>query len=102
MRKGDAVARMGGDEFIIRVEVTTRKELHAVLQRIEEAIALYNRQSGKAYPLSLSFGADLFFGTPDRDVDSIIRQVDRLMYDNKRRKKQEENRKAACRGRVQG
>jgi diguanylate cyclase (GGDEF)-like protein len=89
LRKGDAIARMGGDEFIIQANVTTRKELHAVLQRIEDAISLYNRQSGKPYQLSLSFGADLFYGGPDCDVDFIIRQVDRLMYDDKRRKKQE-------------
>jgi diguanylate cyclase (GGDEF)-like protein len=89
LRKGDAIARMGGDEFIVQVSVSTRKDLQAVLQRIEDAIEQHNRQSGKAYQLSLSFGADMFYGSPDCDVDSIIRQVDRLMYDNKRSKKQE-------------
>jgi diguanylate cyclase (GGDEF)-like protein len=102
LRKGDAIARMGGDEFIIQVSVATRKELQAVLQRIEDAIAQHNLQSGKAYPLSLSFGADLFSGSPDHDVDSIIRQVDRLMYDNKRHKKQEASRNAACQDSVKG
>jgi diguanylate cyclase (GGDEF)-like protein len=89
LRKGDAIARMGGDEFIIQVSVATRKELQAVLQRIEDAIAQHNLQSGKSYQMSLSFGADLFYGSPDCDLDSIIRQVDRLMYDNKRCKKQQ-------------
>lgn len=102
LRKGDAVARMGGDEFIIHAGVSTKKELQAVLARIEDAIALYNRQSGKAYQLSLSFGADLFFGSPDCDVDSIIRQVDRLMYDNKRRKKQQEGMVAVCQESAKG
>jgi diguanylate cyclase (GGDEF)-like protein len=102
LRKGDAVALMGGDEFIIQVGVSTGKDLQAVLQRIEDAIAQHNRQSGKAYQLSLSFGADLFYGSSDYDVDSIIRQVDRLMYDSKRRKKQEESLKAACKERLQG
>lgn len=102
LRKGDAVARMGGDEFIVQVSVTTRKELQAVLQRIEDAIALHNLQSGKAYELSLSFGADLFHGGPDCDVDSVIRQVDRIMYDNKRRKKQEAGIKAAFQESAQG
>ncbi len=102
LRKGDAIARMGGDEFIVQVSVTTRKELQAVLQRIEDAIAQYNLQSGKAYQLSLSFGADLFYGSTDCDVDSIIRQVDRLMYDKKRSKKQEAGIKAARQESVQG
>jgi hypothetical protein len=44
----------------------------------------------------------MFYGSPDCDVDSIIRQVDRLMYDNKRSKKQEAGIKAACENSVQG
>jgi diguanylate cyclase (GGDEF)-like protein len=102
LRKGDAIARMGGDEFIIQVGVSTRKDLQAVLQRIEDALAQHNQRSGKAYELSLSFGADLFFGNTDCDVDSIIRQVDRLMYDNKRSKKQHEGMETACQDIVQG
>ena len=89
LRKGDAIARLGGDEFAIHVSVSTREELQAILFRIEAAIAQYNHDSGKAYPLSLSFGADLFFENTDCDVDAIIRRVDELMYRSKRLKKAE-------------
>jgi len=89
LRKGDAIARLGGDEFAIHVNVSSHKDLRAVLQRIDDAILSYNQASGKVYQLSLSFGADLFFGNVACNFDSIIRQVDRLMYDNKRSKKQE-------------
>ena len=86
LRKGDAIARLGGDEFAIHLNVSTRDELQAVLTRIEDSIHQYNRQSGKAYALSLSFGADLFYETADNSIDAIIRQVDLLMYRNKRNK----------------
>ncbi len=86
LRKGDAIARLGGDEFAIHLHVSTHDELQSVLCRMEEAIAQYNRQSGKDYALSLSFGADLFYETADNNMDAIIRQVDLLMYRNKRSK----------------
>ena len=86
MRKGDAIARLGGDEFAIHLNVATMEELQAVLSRIEEAIQQYNQHANKAYHLSLSFGADLFYENSDCSIDTIIRQVDMLMYRNKRSK----------------
>ncbi len=87
LRKGDAIARMGGDEFAIHVNVATMEELTLVLSRIEEALQLYNQQSGKEYNLTLSFGADLFYEKADCSMDAIIRRVDLLMYHNKRSKR---------------
>ncbi len=87
LRKGDAIARLGGDEFAIHLSVSTREGLQAVMDRIDAALDQYNRQSGKAYRLSLSLGAELFFENADNDVESIIRRVDHLMYSNKRSKK---------------
>lgn len=94
LRKGDAIARLGGDEFAIHVNVSSREELQTVLDRIEAAILQHNQTSGKSYPLSLSFGADLFFENDAFDVDTIIHRVDDLMYHNKRRKKMETGKEA--------
>lgn len=87
LRKGDAIARFGGDEFAILLEINTREALDAVLKRIEDSVQRYNATSGKAYELSLSFGADLFTQVRDDNVDTIVGKVDQLMYANKRCKK---------------
>lgn len=87
LRKGDAVARLGGDEFAILLNIATREELHMVAGRIESAVRQYNDTSGKEYRLSLSLGVDLFWEDGDANVDSVIRRVDRLMYDNKQAKR---------------
>lgn len=89
LRKGDAVARFGGDEFAILLELNTREALDAVLKRIDDSIQRYNATSGKAYELSLSLGADLFAQAQDDSVETIVSKVDHLMYANKFRKKQE-------------
>lgn len=88
LRKGDAIARLGGDEFAVLLNIGDRESLDAVVARIGTAIAQYNEYSGKPYQLSLSVGADVFPVEAGETVDAIVSQVDRLMYLNKRLKKQ--------------
>ncbi len=90
LRKGDAIARLGGDEFAVLLNIGDGESLNAVVARIGAAIAQYNEFSGKPYQLSLSVGADVFPAKPGITVDAIVSQVDKLMYLNKRQKKQHE------------
>ena len=82
--KGDSIARLGGDEFIIYSKTADIRELRALTSAIEAAFAAYNRDSGRPYKLSLSYGADIFRQSADMDVEHVLRQVDRLMYEDKR------------------
>lgn len=88
LRKGDSIARLGGDEFGIVLNLQTQAELDAVVERIGKAIERYNHSSNKPYHLSLSLGAELFFGLEHENVESIINRVDHLMYLKKQQKKQ--------------
>jgi diguanylate cyclase (GGDEF)-like protein len=87
LRKGDAFARMGGDEFAILVNVDSEENLIAIADRIEAALAHFNRTSGKGYAIRCSTGAELFSQSAALDVGDILRRVDRLMYHNKRVRK---------------
>jgi len=87
LRKGDAVARMGGDEFAMLVNVDSGEALEAIADRIESALEQYNRSSGKEYALSCSIGADMFHQKADVRVEDLLRRVDRLMYLSKHVKK---------------
>ncbi len=89
LRKGDAIARVGGDEFAILINVDSQESLEAVTARIDSELALYNRTSGKPYALTCSIGAEMFRQTSDCRVDDLIRRVDWLMYCKKHEKKGE-------------
>lgn len=86
LREGDMVARLGGDEFVILTNTRMPAELQAFVQRIRAALRAFNGRAGKPYTLSCSIGADLFMRSAGGDVQSILRQVDRLMYEDKRSK----------------
>lgn len=89
MRKTDVVARLGGDEFGILARVDGQDALDAVARKIEQAIEMHNRTSGKPYSISCSFGAKLFWTTPDCSAESILDQADSLMYMHKKSKQPE-------------
>ena len=89
MRKTDVVARLGGDEFGILARVDGQEGLDAVAKKIEQAIVMHNRTSGKPYQITCSLGAKLFWTTPDCSAESILEQADSLMYVHKRSKKAE-------------
>ena len=90
LRKGDAFARMGGDEFAIMVNVDSEEKLIAIADRIESALTHFNRTSDKGYTLRCSTGAEMFSQSADLDIGDILRRVDRLMYHNKRIRKGKE------------
>jgi diguanylate cyclase (GGDEF)-like protein len=89
LRKGDAIARMGGDEFAILVNVEDEEALKAVKDRILAALELFNRTTDKGYAIRCSAGADMFRKSEDVGVEDLLRRVDHLMYVEKHRKKEE-------------
>ena len=86
LRKSDALARFGGDEFAVWVRVDTPEALHTVVRKIEAALEAYNRTSPKPYPLTCSMGAELFRQNHNMSVEAMLQRVDDLMYEQKRLK----------------
>lgn len=82
VRAGDAVARFGGDEFFMLLDVSTQEELEQVVQRMREEEDRFNSEE-HPYLLGLSKGYDFY--DPDRfdSIGAFEEHLDNLMYTNK-------------------
>jgi diguanylate cyclase (GGDEF)-like protein/PAS domain S-box-containing protein len=78
-RAGDAVARMGGDEFVILVEDGEARAVRALLSRIAVAMAEpIVLEDGSRVTVSLTAGAASADGSAD--VDALLGRADAAMY----------------------
>lgn len=80
-RKGDIVARIGGDEFAILVADATLSVLEDICSRIVSKAASYKDQSGNIVYLSLGFA--LRGNAGEKSMREAFKQADAWMYRNK-------------------
>jgi diguanylate cyclase (GGDEF)-like protein len=79
VRAGDAVARFGGDEFVVICEnVAGRDEAAQIAARVRESLAAGYQLSSGAADVPASIGVALDSG--ERTVDELLRQADRAAY----------------------
>ncbi len=86
VRTGDAVARVGGDEFAIllrRIDIAGAERIATKIRdkaRVELARAI-----GAATPIGLSVGIAMIDGASGLGADAILGRADAAMYEAKRR-----------------
>ncbi|PSN20086.1 GGDEF domain-containing protein [filamentous cyanobacterium CCP5] len=80
VRSHDAIARMGGDEFVILLPQTDFDQAHRALSRTHGQLNALSQS--RDWPVGFSMGAVTFTTLPD-STDALIAQADRLMYDVK-------------------
>ncbi|MGE4275624.1 MAG: diguanylate cyclase [Lawsonibacter sp.] len=85
LRRDDFIARFGGDEFLIVVDVQSMKILEDTVRRIKEKTGLFNDQQSKPYTLSFSLGYDIYDVKTNMKPDDFLNHLDGLMYADKRR-----------------
>lgn len=81
------VARYGGDEFIV---IGTARDVHEpeeYWKRVERRVAEYNKQN-EGELLSLSYGYEVFNVGSKTTLEECIFEVDKRMYEEKRKKKE--------------
>ena len=76
-RGSDAVARIGGDEFVVLLPETGEEAAFSAAQKFHQEILQVMRE--RQWPVTLSVGV-LTFQEPPRTVDEMIGAADHLMY----------------------
>jgi diguanylate cyclase (GGDEF)-like protein len=77
VRQGDAVFRMGGDEFALLLERCSRERALEVVDRVVE------RLDAECLPVGASFGVAVADCSGPVDSDELLRRADDAMYDAK-------------------
>jgi two-component system, cell cycle response regulator len=86
-RSSDIVARLGGDEFAILLYCDEGHCGQIIWQRLREDIERRNQVDGGAYRLEVSAGVVAYDPRHPCSLDELLAQADRLMYEEKKRKK---------------
>ena len=87
-RDTDIIARVGGDEFIIFPVETSETSYDSIVSRLQRNLDIANTSSSLDYELSLSIGIALINTESPCNIDELIVQADKLMYESKAIKKQ--------------
>lgn len=82
-RRNDFIARYGGDEFIIIMELEDSGDLMRAIERLKENIRQFNLRTVVPYKIGLSMGYDLFDCRSGKSVTDFLKHIDGLMYRDK-------------------
>lgn len=83
IRKGDFLARYGGDEFIILTDISLEDSLRMLLLRIHEQTRVFNETRQREYTIRFSAGYAVYRPETGWDEKTFIGYVDSLMYQDK-------------------
>ena len=86
-RDMDIIGRIGGDEFISLAVTGSDCDVDSMKERIEKVTKRYNQFAGKPYPIEMSTGIYKFKIAGKVDIYEAMNNADRLLYDEKIRKK---------------
>ena len=85
-RTSDIVARLGGDEFIALAGIGEEESTETLTTRLQDNFRLHNSQPNRQYDLSISIGI-VHFDEENASIEEVTARADRIMYEDKRRKK---------------
>ena len=83
LRSVDFIDRYSGDAFYIVLDVSQRKELMTVVDRINLRLEKYNVERALPYPLVVSMGYDLYDVSSKMTLEEFQKHIDHLMYQDK-------------------
>ncbi|MBN2441216.1 MAG: GGDEF domain-containing protein [Spirochaetales bacterium] len=87
-KSADVIGRFGGDEFVVIIDhVQSEHDLISITARIHKNIEKFNKNSGKPYNLSISFGHSIFEKDTYSSFPDMIKQADNALYSIKKKKK---------------
>ena len=86
-RDTDIIGRIGGDEFVALAVTGSEVDVESMKERIKSITAYYNQSANKPYPIEMSTGIYKFRITGKINLFDAMNEADRLLYDEKIRKK---------------
>ncbi len=87
LRDSDIAARIGSDEFAALVFVNQHDDMENLAIRIQRKLNVIKQQRDSMPPLTTSVGAKCYQADTNTNVDTMIDEVDRIMYNIKSQKK---------------
>lgn len=78
--------RVGGDEFVVVAIHVSREEAEKIREKWEEGLAELNRQDDG---IRCTVACGFAYGEPGFDPDEVFARADRLMYEDKKNRKQQ-------------
>lgn len=83
VRANDFIARYGGDEFVILLDISSRSDLEAMIERIAKNAAEFSESGFQPYQIRFSMGYALYDFDSRISAEEFLKQVDFMMYENK-------------------
>jgi diguanylate cyclase (GGDEF)-like protein len=79
----DFIARFGGDEFCIVLDITNDTDLEALVGKINNCLERYNKSGIHLYELEFSMGYAVYDCRLYKSAAEFLKHIDILMYENK-------------------
>jgi len=86
-RTSDIIARLGGDEYAVLAVDITEGNSKIFTSRLQAMIDKRNNQENRKYKLSISMGCAYYDPENPCSIDELIARADKLMYEQKQKKK---------------
>jgi len=84
-RSSDVIGRLGGDEFVVLLTNTDPNQIDQVIQRLEDEVNQLNQEHD--FKIEFSLGMTLFDPDIHKDIDDLLNESDKQMYQQKRSKR---------------
>ena len=86
-RDSDVISRLGGDEFVALALESKNYDKEVIVKRLQQNIEMGNKYGRDDFNLSISIGVAEYSSDNPVEIEPLLKQADRAMYTNKRRKK---------------
>lgn len=83
----DAVARVGGDEFVAFVGTLENRDPEEIVRRFQEGLERFNKEDKLPFRIKSSYGYRVVGELESVSLDAALGDADRQLYEQKREKK---------------